>query len=277
MRYVPWLPYPKLAVAELEPPTAAKTFWDFSLIDPMTLDFLNATKRHATILNFSTIPAWLFTTPKPVTYPADPNRPFWEYTQGRELRDPSLKELGDYYARLVSWYSRGGFTDELGKRHNSGYHYDIPWWEVLNEPDYEHRTSPQNYTRRYDAIVGAIQHVSPQTKFVGLALGTADRPAYYEYFLEPKNHRAGIPLDMISYHFYAQPAKGINPDTWHFCEQADKFLDTVRKIESIRRRLSPSTKTDIDELGVIAPMKAGRINRFTGTLRGRCTPISIWN
>ena len=41
VRYVPWLPYPKLAVAELEPPAQGKTSWDFSLIDPMTLDFLN--------------------------------------------------------------------------------------------------------------------------------------------------------------------------------------------------------------------------------------------
>ena len=44
VRYVPWLPYPKLAVAELEPPANGKTSWDFSLIDPMTLDFLNAQK-----------------------------------------------------------------------------------------------------------------------------------------------------------------------------------------------------------------------------------------
>ena len=62
VRYVPWLPYPKLAVAELEPPTADKTSWDFSLIDPMTIDFLEATKGHSVILNFSTIPQWMFKT-----------------------------------------------------------------------------------------------------------------------------------------------------------------------------------------------------------------------
>src|SRR5262249_47273899 len=31
VRYVPWLPYPRLGVAELEPPKDGKTFWDFSL------------------------------------------------------------------------------------------------------------------------------------------------------------------------------------------------------------------------------------------------------
>jgi len=40
VRYVPWLPYPRLGVAELEPPKDGKTSWDFSLIDPMTIDFL---------------------------------------------------------------------------------------------------------------------------------------------------------------------------------------------------------------------------------------------
>src|SRR6476469_3058717 len=121
VRYVPWLPYPRLGVAELEPPANGKTSWDFSLIDPMTVDFLNATKGHKVILNFSTIPAWMFKTPKAVAYPDDPNQAVWDYTQGTELRDPSMEELGGYFARLVSWYVNGGFTDELGKRHESGH------------------------------------------------------------------------------------------------------------------------------------------------------------
>jgi len=44
VRYVPWFPYPKLAVAELDAPDGQKTSWDFSLIDPMTIDFFEATK-----------------------------------------------------------------------------------------------------------------------------------------------------------------------------------------------------------------------------------------
>ena len=66
VRYVPWLPYPKLGVAEMEPPADGKTSWDFSLIDPMTEDFMNATAGHSVILNFSTIPQWMFKTEKPV-------------------------------------------------------------------------------------------------------------------------------------------------------------------------------------------------------------------
>ena len=89
VRYVPWLPYPRLAVAELRAPEAKQTYWDFSVIDAMTEDFLSATEGHPAIVNFSTIPAWMFKTPTPVTYPDDPDQPIWNYTQGTELRDAS--------------------------------------------------------------------------------------------------------------------------------------------------------------------------------------------
>jgi Glycosyl hydrolases family 39 len=254
VRYVPWLPYPKLAVAELEPPTKETTSWDFSLIDPMSKDFLAATEGHSTVMNFSTIPAWLFKTDKPVTYPADPDQVYWDYTQGTELKDPSGKELGDYYARLVSWYTKGGFTDENGKQHSSGYHYSFPIWEVLNEVEFEHKTTPEQYTERYDAIVSAIHEVSPETKFMGLALATPSvEPRYFEYFLDHAHHKPGIPLDYVSYHFYASPSPDQDLNNWQFTffDQADRFLDTVRYIDAIRQRLSPETKTDADELGVI--------------------------
>jgi hypothetical protein len=256
VRYVPWLPYPRLAVAELEPPTSQKTSWDFSLIDPMTKDFFAATNGHPTVMNFSTMPTWLFKTDKPVTYPADPNQPVWNYTQGTELRDTSGKEMGGYYERLVSWYVNGGFTDENGARHDSGYHYKLPIWEVLNEADSEHAMTPQDYTKRYDIIVEAIHRASPETKFMGLALAAPrDNPEFFEYFLNPANHKPGIPMDYISYHFYASPTRSQTIANWQytFFDQADGFLNTVRYVESIRKRLSPKTKTDLDELGVILP------------------------
>ena len=254
VRYVPWLPYPKLGVAELEPPQNGKTSWDFTLIDPMTIDFLEATKGHPVILNFSTIPQWMYKSDKPWTYPADPNQVTWDYEKGTELRDPSMQEVADYYARLVAWYTNGGFVDEFGKRHDSGYHYSISHWEVLNEIDFEHHIDPETYTRLYDAVVLAMKKEQPTMKFVGLALGTMTTPRYFEYFLDHKNHKPGVPLDFISYHFYAVPAKDENPEVEQFTyfDQADGFLKTVRYVESIRERLSPETKTTIDELGVIS-------------------------
>ncbi len=256
VRYVPWLPYPRLGVAELEPPTPQKTSWDFSQIDPMTKEFMDATDGHSTIMNFSTIPQWMFKTDKPIAYPADPNQVTWDYEQGTELRDPSMKELGDYYNRLVSWYVNGGFTDENGVKHQSGYHYKFPVWEVLNEVEFEHKTTPELYTKEYDAIVDGIHRASPDTKFMGMALAApGDDPNWIEYFLDSKHHKAGIPLDYISYHFYASPLPQENIGDWQytFFNQAEGFLRVVNYIEDLRKRLSPNTKTDTDELGVILP------------------------
>ena len=276
-RYVPWLPYPKLAVAELEPPHDGKTSWDFSLIDPLTIDFLESTTGHPVVVNFSTTPEWMWVTPKPVPYPADPDEPVWNYTQGAELRDPSGKELADYYARLVSWYARGGFVDEYGQRHDSGHRYQVDWWEVLNEPDLEHRIGPKMYTEIYDAIVTGIREAAPDMKFVGVSVaGPSRQPEMFEYFLNPRNHKPGIPLDAISYHFYASPATDEAPDAQQFTfwDQAAGFLNTVRYVEAIRQRLSPKTATMINEVGAISAddREQNRPGHMT-----KLIPNSYWN
>jgi hypothetical protein len=272
VRYVPWLPYPRLAVAELEPPQNGKTFWDFSRLDPMMEDLIQATAPHSVIINFSTIPQWMFKTPKPVPYPSDPDRVTWDYEQGTELRDPSMKEVADYYGRLVSWYTQGGFTDEAGQFHSSGHHYKIDYWEVLNEVDFEHNMSPEFYTALYDAITASIHRVDPTIKFVGLALAMPGHsPQFFEYFLDSRHHQPGTPLDMISYHFYASPADDEPAEAWPytFFDQASRFVDLVRYIQTVRARLSPGTATDIDELGAILP-------NDNVTPRGPI-PDSYWN
>jgi len=112
--------------------------------------------------------------------------------------------------------------------------------------------TPETYTRVYDAIVAAIRKVEPQMKFVGLAVANSCRvPEHFEYFLNPKNHAPGTPLDMLSYHFYCHPGSDETPEVkqFTFFEKADKFLDCVRYIESIRQRLSPNTKVFINEIG----------------------------
>ncbi len=55
VRYLGWTPYPRLGVAELEPPTATKTSWDFSLIDPDLTAFLDATRGHEPMVNYCLI------------------------------------------------------------------------------------------------------------------------------------------------------------------------------------------------------------------------------
>jgi len=278
VRYVPWLPYPRQAVAELAPPADGKTSWDFAHIDPALDDFMKATEGHTVILNFSTIPAWMFKTEQPVTFPDDPNQVYWKYTQGTELRDPSMKEAADYYARLLSWYTKGGFTDELGVFHKSGHHYKVAYWEVLNEIDFEHHWAPENYTRFYDAVTAAMLKVDPNLKFMALAMAhPSEAPAMFEYFLNPANHRAGAPLDFITYHFYATPSADQTIDDWQytFFDQEQGFLNTVRYVEEIRKHLSPSTKTDLDELGAILSEDGKEIDKPGYT--GRPEPAHYWN
>ena len=78
-------------------------------------------------------------------------------------------------------------------------------------------------------------------------------PEFFEYFLNPANHKPGIPLDMISYHFYASPERNAPLEIEEQTDfaQADGFLNTVRYAEVIRKRLSPTTETTINEIGVI--------------------------
>ncbi|HMH34490.1 MAG TPA: hypothetical protein VK543_15740 [Puia sp.] len=267
VRYVPWFPYTRQAVAELHPPGKDRTYWDFTLMDSIMQDFMEATAGHSVVINFSTIPVWMFKTDTPVVFPDDPDEVFWNYNQGTRLRDTTMKELSDYFARLFSWYTRGGFSDELGKFHASGHHYTIPYWEVLNEPDLEHQITPRQYTKMYDAIVSGLKKMSPSTKFIGISLAFSNNPEWFEYFLNKKNHRPGIPLDAISYHFYASPVKGQTLDQYQFSffDQASGFLNKVRYIESIRKRLSPQTKTTINEIGSIINAEPENI------------PIDYWN
>ena len=272
-RYVPWFPYPKMAVAELKRPTKTETFWDFTYLDSTMAAFMDATKGHDVTINFSTTPAWMWETTGEVVYPESAYQTCWNYNQGTKLRDATFKELTDYFVRLFSWYTKGGFTDELGKQHKSGHYYKIPFWEVLNEPDLEHNISPQLYAKMYDAIVTGLKKISPETKFVGMSLAHTSNPEYFEYFLNPKNHKPGIKLEGISYHHYSNPSFDGQPFEYYqytFFEQADYFLDRVRYIESIRKRLSPQVFTMINELGVIlrSPEVAGPIDTNYWNLAG---------
>jgi 3-keto-disaccharide hydrolase len=430
VRFVPWKPYPLLGVAELYPPENGETSWDFSLIDPLVEDFEAATRGHKPILNFSTIPQWMWQSPwsvrdgqlyanggsngvartgtdwtdytftvdvtpiasathngspyaqsgmlfrmdstggngygflisnypysspaasgyvvsvpfsggsagkvqaKPLPFaivggqtyhvtitvsgstytiavngttvdsftdstypqgtvgfreysaesgefgnvtvtapdgtvllsddfsnglnqwagpglpPSDPDVVDSNYSQGTQLAVP-IQTVADYYRRLVAWYTQGGFTDEYGVLHESGYHYALPYWEVLNE--LEHSLSPQLYTQLYDAIVTEIQKVAPHTKFVGLAQATPGNATAATYFLNPANHAPGVPLDMLSYHFYAHSTAADTPETYGNTgfPSADAFFEVVDQIEAARMKYAPQVRTTIDEVGTI--------------------------
>ena len=260
VRYVPWFPYTKMAVAELKAPTKTETFWDFTWLDSTIEAFMQATAGHSVVINFSTTPAWMWQTDSLVPYPDNAYQVNWNYNQGTVLRDTTYKEMAAYYARVFSWYTKGGFTDERGLFHSSGHFYKIPFWEVLNEPDLEHNISPVVYTAMYDAIVSELKKISPATKFIGISVAFNNSPDYFDYFLDHKNHHPDIPLDGISYHFYGTPLyqkQQSDEYPYAFLDKANAFLAKVRYIESIRKRLSPETITTINEIGTIIGANSG--------------------
>src|SRR5207302_11171865 len=85
-----------------------------------------------------------------------------------------------------------------------------------------------------------------------------------------------MPLDYISYHFYAVPAPDETLDIQQHTvfANADGFLNTVRNIEAIRKRLSPRTGTMINEIGIISADDIAQVdpNHVTKPI-----PDSYWN
>lgn len=264
-RLLPFCTHPRLSTAALHPPTKDRTFWDFSLIDPQVIAFLEATKGREPVLNFGPIPLWMFKGGDTVTYDSDPDKVDFSKCSysfhtpvafpASALIDPTGKQVAEYFARIVSWYTRGGFTDELGKYHHSGHHYELPWWGVLNEPDLEHSFTPEQYTRVYDEVVEAVRKVSPKTKFRALEGSPSATAQFIEYFLNPKNHAAGTPIDMISVHFLTGPSFGQSVDSWPYTifERLGGFTKSMAYIDAIRKRFSPHTLISVGELGIALP------------------------
>ena len=259
VRFVPWFPYPELAVPEITAPvitnTSCTTSWNMTYADQFLGDFLRATPGKKHIINFSTTPDWMWLDNGGATYPTDVNVPDFNYNQGTQLRDPSLKELTDYYQRLISWYVNGGFTDECGVYHHSGYHWDFEFWEILNESQAEHDFTPEFYNQVYDAMTKAIREVAPHIGFVGGALAYRNA-TWVRDFLDKDQHAPGTPLEWFSYHYYAGATANetTQAEAAVSFQQTDVFLEQVVQFNEIRARLNPDVKITIDEIGTMDPL-----------------------
>ncbi len=154
-------------------PPQNNTYYNFTYLDTMLQDFLDATDGHSPIISFSTQPNWLFKQDVPHIYPDDASQTDWRYPVGSVLVDDTMQALGDYYGRLFAWYTRGGFIDEYGRKHTSGYEYSWDYTEIFNEVESEHNMNVQYYTRTYDAVVQGIRRHTNNydMKYVGMALG----------------------------------------------------------------------------------------------------------
>jgi hypothetical protein len=249
---------PTLGVAEKLPPKDGVSRWDFSEIDPSLSQFIKTVERHQFAVNLEMTPDWMY-APQPAVA-KDPRGPLARVFAKRQML-ATPQQFGEYYARALSWWEKGGLTDEFGKWHASDHHFKIPYWEVLNERNMAGVTA-QEYTVLYDATVEAVRKVDPEIKFIGLSLAHPwDFPQFFTYFLDPHNHRPGIPLDVISYHFYAKygPSDPAPAQVSTAFDQANQFITTVKYINAIRDKLSPSTRVMINELGTIIGTEAPQV------------------
>ena len=261
-----WYSVSRQAVLEIKEPTATETFWDFQYADPLVADYYaNTSGKHH--VNITTIPRWMFNV-KPLEVPTDPAASFYPYTDdttGALLKDPSGKQIAEYQARIFQWYTKGGFTDEVGKFHKSGHHYKIDYWDVLNEPDFENKITVEQYTRIYDAVTEAIHKIDPNVEFFGPEVSGSEVP-WAKYFLDKKNHKPGsLPITWFTFHNYVN-AKN-DPDTWHakyFVDPAPGptdgasarvLVDRIHQVLQLRDEMSPGTKVSVDEMGTFDDIK----------------------
>ena len=190
-------------------------------------------------------------------YPDDPLGETWSYEHGTVLVDPTGAAVGDYYGRLIAYYTEGGFVDEAGD-FVAGYNLTFSHWEVLNEVNSEHHMSPAFYTILYDAIVTGIRKWAPRgsanMKFFGL--GGAGS-SYVEYFLNKSNHMSpSPPIDFISIHHYAGSRSrdgGPNASDYEaFFPSGDGFISELGGVyANIAAGDYPGVMVDADEVGVI--------------------------
>jgi hypothetical protein len=252
------------------------TYWNFTLLDQQMLDYWDAVggQDSPQIPNFSTPPTWLYDNASwgynSVCTSANTCK-YRGYEKGSAPASAhgGLSALGDYYGRLLAWYTRGGFHDEYGEFHASGHYLNITIWEIYNEVDYEHGHTPQSYTEDFDAIVAGIRRLADPNKtiaFVGLSLPNIDDEAtvvkWAEYFLNASNHavEARDALQYIGYHAYPTskfPMHSDNDMSQMFA-YVDEFVDRkVQAVQAVVDRLSPHTITLLDESGVTGPLVGG--------------------
>eukprot|EP00729_Bicosta_minor_P003374 gene3374-16255_t len=279
IRYLHWDPF-ALSYPLPGPPINGKTTWDFRGIDPYVEDFMAHSVGHDSVINFAPMYKW--------------------GTNERGFVDPTGVAAGEYFSRIVSWYTQGGFVDELGVRHVSNHSYDWKYWEVLNEVDAgssgtrcqslnQTRAAAlecvQKYTDIYDGIVTVMKRDHPQLEFTGLVLawpGCTNAEEWFRYFLNASNHRSpvkenfGSYVSEISYHWYSENGYGVPSDcteSWHCLGknpadaflQSSQFVNGAARIQAIVRELAPSVRVFVDEIGVLAndPIVApGRIDPF---------------
>ena len=144
-----------------------------------------------------------------------------------------------------------------------GFHYDIEYWEIWNEPDLDPEDSANKRTwggtnkqfyAFYETVATHLKACFPKLKIGGPA--SAYREEWIEGFLKHLTHnKAPVPLDFFSWHCYGSTIEKIHNrsvwvrnklneygylttesilNEWNYIKSWDEFAYSVRQITSIK-------------------------------------------
>ena len=194
-------------IVEPFPPEHEQCKWDFSKLDIKVEEEIKNCEKGTYVFNIRTCPPWMLDKSKAA--------PLFALSSG-EAKDQSFKQLADFCARIVSWYNKGGFTDEKGIYHKSGHYYNIKYWEILNEQDAGESAiyikSGKQYAKAYDAIVKAIHEIDPDVLCGGPSQSCIPTEEHDVKYLKDFLENAEEAVDFVSVHFYSDHAGLILPD-----------------------------------------------------------------
>jgi hypothetical protein len=193
-------------------------------------DFMTAAGNSSVIIDIETSPAWMWSDAGPkntetcasdtsIELPVGTRTRCPFYGNVSVPRDPTWKEIAEYYNHVAQWYTNGGFTDpNTGKAYTSGHHYKIDYWEILNEVKNprEHGMDSHTVIDFYDVQANALAAAtkidgSPvASKLMGTSFccfsgnGKGSVQDYIGNFLNRSNHHPqNVQLDALSFHIYA--------------------------------------------------------------------------
>ena len=119
----------------------------------------------------------------------------------------NLQLLSSYFANLVRYYNKGGFTWG-GQTFKSPSAHPITWWGIFNEYNINGLTASE-YVQLYDAVVPAMLAVDPTLKFSALELSDYDyqvgdpRNNLPTFIAAPASGGVNAQVDVASTHFYS--------------------------------------------------------------------------
>jgi len=106
--------------------------------------------------------------------------------------DPA--KFAEVAAHIVAHYNHGW---------NDGFHWNVRWWEIWNEPDLEQfwTGTPEQFFDLYERTARAMKREDPGILVGAAGISDPFDPDYRDRFLRYCRER-GVPLDFFSWHHY---------------------------------------------------------------------------